>query len=63
MVTWLAEMARRGMGLQPHEFMPDMIGRIVMAEKRVTPFKDGRPGYSWYYAFMARNDHIIGRRK
>ena len=62
MATWLAEMARRGMGLQPHEFM-DMIGRIVTEEKRVTPFKDGRPGYSWYYAFMARNDHIVGRRK
>lgn len=49
------------MGLRPAEFL-DFIQRLVNEEKRLTPFKDGRPSYEWYRSFMARNNHIIQTR-
>ena len=61
LAKWLAEMARRGIGLKPAEFLDFMEG-IVRKDKRKTLFKDGRPGYEWYYAFMARNSHMVGCR-
>lgn len=62
MATWLKEMSERGMGLKPGEFL-DFVERVVTEEKRDTPFKNGRPSYDWYKAFMTRNSHIIQIRQ
>ena len=32
---------------------------MIREEKRSVPFKDDRPGYEWYYAFLARNPHLV----
>ncbi|XP_052233020.1 uncharacterized protein LOC127845885 [Dreissena polymorpha] len=61
MASWLSEMAQRGMCLRTCEFL-DFVHDVVKREKRKTPFTDGRPGYSWYIAFMNRNSHIIDIR-
>ena len=61
MALWLSEMAQRGLGLRMFEFL-DFVEDIVKREKRNTPFKNGRPGKKWYYAFMQRNKHIISSR-
>lgn len=61
MAEWLSEMAQRGVGLRPFEFL-DFVQSVVKKEKRVTPFKDGRPGKKWYAAFLNRNKHIISPR-
>ena len=50
-------MAQRGFGLRMCEFL-DFVQDTVKREKRKTPFKDGRPGKKWYYAFLNRNRHI-----
>jgi hypothetical protein len=55
---WLSEMALRGMGLRPCEFL-DFIEGLVKKEHRKTPFNDGRPGFGWYTAFMSRNKSIV----
>ncbi|KAH3820405.1 hypothetical protein DPMN_122151 [Dreissena polymorpha] len=57
MASWLSEMAQRGMGLRTCEFL-DFVQDVVKREKRKTPFTDGRPGYSWYIAFMNRNSNL-----
>lgn len=62
MATWLKEMAERGMGLKLSEFL-DFVQNVVNKEKRITPFKNGRPSHDWYRAFMARNNHIIQIRQ
>jgi hypothetical protein len=62
MAKWLREMAERGMGLKPGEFL-DFVQTIVQKEKRSTPFKENRPSHDWYYAFMRRNSHIVQMRK
>lgn len=61
MARWLQEMANRGMGLKPAEFL-DSVQKIVIKESKVTPFTNNRPGYDWYYAFMTRNRHLIQMR-
>ncbi|KAK3096946.1 hypothetical protein FSP39_005022 [Pinctada imbricata] len=58
MAHWLSEMALRGMGLTPKEFM-DFVQKVVKKERRKSPFTDDRPGYEWYYAFLARNSHLV----
>ena len=55
---WLSEMALRGMGLRPCEFL-DFIQILVKKENRKTPFKDGRPGFGWYTSFMSRNKTLV----
>ena len=62
MANWLTEMARRGMGLTPKEFLT-FVQNLLLKEKRKNPFKDGRPGYDWYYAFLARNQDIVQSRR
>ena len=62
MAKWLSEMANRGMGLGLSDFL-DFIQSIVKKEKRKTCFKDNRPSYIWYYNFMARNAHLVEKRK
>ncbi|XP_062576029.1 uncharacterized protein LOC134237890 [Saccostrea cucullata] len=59
---WLSEMAERGMGFKPSEFL-DFVETVVRRENRKTPFKNNRPSYDWYYKFMSRNSHIVKTRK
>ena len=61
MANWLSEMSQRGMGMKMCEFL-DFVQSVVRKEGRTTPFKDGRPGKNWYYAFMKRNSNIISTR-
>lgn len=56
--NWLSEMALRGMGLRPCEFL-DFIQALVKKDKRKTPFTDDRPGFGWYTSFMLRNKSKI----
>lgn len=58
LANWLSEMALRGMGLRPCEFM-DFIQTLVKKEQRETPFRDDRPGFGWYTSFMLRNKHLV----
>ena len=58
MSKWLSEMAERGMGLRPGEFL-DFVQSVVTKEKRQTPFTDNRPSHDWYHSFLNRNSHII----
>lgn len=44
MAKYLSEMAQRGMGLRPTEFL-DFVENIMKNDKRRKTFKDGRP--SW----------------
>lgn len=62
MAKYLSEMAQRGMGLRPTEFL-DFVENIMKNDKRRKTFKDGRPSWDWYYAFMKRNKHIVQKRK
>ncbi|XP_038046939.1 uncharacterized protein LOC119721120 [Patiria miniata] len=59
---WLSEMAKRGMGLSPGEFL-DFVEEIIKKEKSCRNFKSSRPSYTWYYSFMARNSDVVERRK
>ena len=59
MARWLVEMAKRGVGLQPREFL-DFVQKVINQDKRKTCFQDGRPGRDWYRKFMTRNAHIVG---
>lgn len=61
MAHWLKEMASRGMGLKPGDFL-DFDQKLVTKEKKQTPFANNRPGYDWYYAYMRRNSHIVQMR-
>jgi hypothetical protein len=61
MAEWLSEMTQRGLGLKPCAFL-DFLQDSVKQEPRKTPFKSGRPGKKWYYAFLNRNKHIISSR-
>lgn len=58
MAVWLKEMAERGMGLKPSEFIT-LVQSIIKKDNRANKFKDGRPGYKWYTLFMKRNSHIV----
>jgi hypothetical protein len=58
---YLSEMAKRGMGLRPGEFL-DVVQDIVLKERRKTPFTNGRPSYDWYRNFMARHKNILSVR-
>ncbi|XP_071799787.1 uncharacterized protein [Asterias amurensis] len=60
LARWLSEMAKRGMGLSPGDFL-DFVEGLLIKEKR--NFKTSRPSYTWYYAFMARNSDVLQRRK
>ncbi|XP_056003489.1 uncharacterized protein LOC130049641 [Ostrea edulis] len=62
MAKWLSEMAERGFGLKPGEFL-DFVESVVKRENRKTPFKNNRPSYDWYYKFLSRNSHLIKSRK
>ena len=61
-VDYLKEMALRGMGLGPSDVM-DLVQNFLQKEKRNNPFKDNRPGYKWYYGFMARHKDLIETRQ
>ena len=61
MARYLSEMAQRGMGLRPTEFL-DFVENLMKKDKREKRFKDGRPSWDWYYGFMNRNSHIIQKR-
>lgn len=56
------EMAMRGMGLRPADVMK-LVQNFVNREKRKTPFKNNRPGYTWYYGFISRHAQKIQMRK
>lgn len=51
---YLSEMAMRGMGLRPADVM-NLVQNFINREKRKTPFKNNRPGHTWYYSFISRH--------
>ena len=61
MAKWLSEMAERGMGLRPGEFL-DFVQSVVTKENRQTPFINNRPSYNWYQNFLKRNSHVVQSR-
>lgn len=59
---YLSEMAMRVMGLRPADGM-NLNQNFVNREKRKTPFKNNRPGHTWYYSFISRHAQKIQMRK
>lgn len=59
---YLSEMAMRGMGLRPADVM-NLVQNFINREKRKTPFKNNRPGHTWYYSFISRHLQKIQMRK
>jgi DDE superfamily endonuclease len=57
---WIIEMSRRGLPLSRNNVM-DSIQRIINDDGRSTPFKDGRPGSTWYKLFLQRHPCVTER--
>ena len=60
--NYAKEMALRGMGLTCSDVM-DIVQELLTKEKRPNPLKNNRPGYRWWYNFMARHEGSIQMRK
>ena len=58
--NWLIEMCRRGMPINKRSLL-DTVQKILTEDGRTNPFKDNRPGDSWYNLFIARHPHIAER--
>ena len=57
LVDWLIEMGKRGFPLSKKTLL-DSVQNIVIEDKRNHPFKDGRPGDSWFRCFLERHPEI-----
>lgn len=57
---WIIEMSRRGLPLNRHNVM-DSIQKIINDDGRSTPFKDNRPGSTWYKLFLQRHPLVTER--
>ena len=39
----------------------NIVAKVIKADKRRNPFKDGRPGFCWFQGFMRRNPELTER--
>ena len=54
---WIMELARRGIPLSRTTLL-DTIQDIINSDSRPNPFTNGRPGRSWFSAFLKRHPEI-----
>lgn len=57
---WLTHLAKTGFPQKKMDLI-NTVHKIVLAENRETPFKDGRPGDKWYAAFLRRHPNLALR--
>lgn len=57
LANWLIEMSKIGYGRSKQELL-ETVKLIIKEDGRKNPFKEGRPGKDWYYAFMKRHPEI-----
>ena len=60
LADWMIDMSKIGYGRTRQELL-DTVQKIIQADGRPNPFKNGRPGKDWYYAFMKRHPHLSMR--
>ncbi|KAJ8909255.1 hypothetical protein NQ315_010869 [Exocentrus adspersus] len=58
--TWVVNMARAGFPIGKTQLL-DSVQHIMVELKRENPFKNNRPGKSWYSSFLKRNKNISVR--
>lgn len=56
-VSCLFELAKCGFPLKKQELL-ETVQKIVKEENIQTPFKDGKPGQTWYSSFLRRHKEI-----
>ena len=59
-VQWILECGQRGFSVNRRQLL-DCVQKFVLESNRQTPFKKGRPGKYWYYAFMKRHPILSDR--
>ncbi|XP_074040900.1 uncharacterized protein [Leptinotarsa decemlineata] len=62
LVSWILKMARAGFPIQKQQLI-ESVQRLMIELKRDNPFKDNKPGNSWYASFLKRNPEISIRNK
>lgn len=60
LVHWLKELASTGFPRKKADLL-NTVQKIVLTNKRDTPFKDGRPGEKWYKSFLKRHPDLALR--
>lgn len=60
LVSWIHANAKKSFPIKPRTLY-ETVGDIVLAEKRPTPFKDGRPGEKWFKSFIKRHPDVSER--
>ena len=60
LTEWMIEMCRRGFPISKNNLL-DSVQAILMTDQRSTPFINGRPGRSWFGAFLKRNPKLAER--
>ena len=55
--VWCLELSKRGFPVTDDDLL-NQVQRIVIADGRETPFKDGRPTYGWLHGFLKRHKEI-----
>lgn len=54
---WILKCSRMGFPITKNKLL-DSIKKIVTSRNLTTPFKNGKPGRSWYYSFLKRHRKI-----
>ncbi|GFR59272.1 tigger transposable element-derived protein 6-like protein [Elysia marginata] len=62
LIAMLIDCARKGDG-KTKDQLCNIVQSIVIGEGRETPFRDGKPGYTWYRNFMARHKGRLREKK
>lgn len=60
LVKWLKQLATTGFP-QKKTDLQNAVQKIILENKRETPFKDGRPGEKWYSGFLKRHPDLVLR--
>lgn len=59
-VQWITKIAKCGFPVKKQELL-DTVQKILKDSQRPNPFKDDRPGQTWYSGFLKRNPEISVR--
>ena len=59
-VQWVINLTKCGFPLKTDDLL-NTVQKIVQDDKRKTPFRNGRPGRTWYHAFLRRNSELTHR--
>lgn len=59
-VNWIIAVAKAGFPIGKEDLL-DSVQHLLNNSKREVPFKDNRPGKTWYHSFLKRNPEITLR--